>query len=96
MISYKLLKGWIAFFIILFLSDGLFVDTARSYESVEQDRALCLRDCREKFGYLPYWGGGGRGGVNEGNWRLYFKCIDDCEKKFWKEWQKEHDELGDE
>ena len=26
-------------------------------------------------------------------WRLYFKCIDDCEKKFWKEWQKDMDKL---
>jgi hypothetical protein len=96
MVSFKLVKGGIAFFTILLLSYGPFIDPVSSYESVEQDRAICLRDCREKFGYLPYWGGGGRGGVNEGNWRLYFKCIDDCEKKFWKEWQKEHDELENE
>ena len=50
---------------------------------------LCLRDCREKFGYLPYWGGGGRGGANEETeiGVLYFKFINE---KFWKQTRKKY------
>ena len=82
-------------FSMTLLANGPFGDLARSFESVEQDRTICLQDCRDKFGYLPFFGRGGVGGGNDGNWRLYFKCIDDCEKKFWKEWQKREDEMNE-
>lgn len=92
MTTAKLVLFGIAFIMVIF-SNGPLVNLAISSESVEQERTLCLQDCRDKFGYIPFLV---RGGGSEGNWRLYFKCIDDCERKFWKEWQKEHDELEDE
>ena len=67
---------------------GLFIGPAISYESVEQERAICIQDCKSRYGYSPYFHGGG--GMSGTYW-VYAKCIDDCEKKFWKEWQKDQD-----
>jgi hypothetical protein len=76
--------------IVILLTDfGLFVAPAISYESVDQDRTMCLRDCKDQFGIdMMFRGSGGNS-----DWRLYFMCIDRCEKKFWKEWQKEMDQI---
>jgi hypothetical protein len=67
------------------------VGPAGAFESVEQERTWCIKECKDRYGVDVMWRGGGRGG--DSMWRLYFKCIDDCEKKFWKEWQKDMDKL---
>ncbi|MFH0958288.1 MAG: hypothetical protein V1897_06255 [Pseudomonadota bacterium] len=50
---------------------------ADSDESIEPERTLCIEECRR-----TYWPMGTEA------WRLYYRCIDDCEKKFWKQWDK--------
>ena len=75
---------------ILATDFGLFLIPASSSESVEQERTFCLAECKAKFGMDIYASGGGGTGVD---WRLYFMCIENCERKFWKEWQKNMDEL---
>ena len=42
------------------------------------DREFCLQDCRERFG--P-WGGGG----DDPRGRLYARCVQDCESRFWQD-----------
>jgi len=76
---------------ILFTDFGVFTASVISYESVEQERTLCIKECKDRYG-IEVMRGAGRGG-DSGMWRLYFKCMDDCEKKFWKEWQKDMDKL---
>ncbi|MCX5860579.1 MAG: hypothetical protein NTW27_00420 [Deltaproteobacteria bacterium] len=49
----------------------------------------CQQECRSKFGIDPYWRGGGDSSV----WRLYAICIQDCNIKFWKEYDRRMDEL---
>ena len=61
------------------------VDTL-SDEGAVNDRYWCLWECRERYGLNPMFRGGG--GSSE-IWRLYAICVADCEKKFWKEWEKE-------
>jgi len=94
--NYTLLTGAMLLSIVL-TNFGLFVAPVVSYESVEQGRTLCIQDCKARYGIDVNRGGGrgggGRGGGDSGLWLLYSKCIDDCEKKFWKEWDKNMDEM---
>lgn len=52
-------------------------------------RQECLRDCREWL--EPFGGRGGRGGWQQG--RIYARCVAECERKFWKEWDREMQDL---
>jgi len=72
---------------IILTNLGFFAAPVNSSESVEQERTLCIQDCKDKFGVDMFWGGGG------GDGRLYQMCISDCEKKFWKEWDKDMNKL---
>jgi hypothetical protein len=93
--NYALLTGAMLLSIVL-TNFGLFVAPAVCYESVEEGRTFCIQDCKSRYGVEMYrygGGGGGIGGGDSGLWRLYAKCIDDCEKKFWKEWDKNMDEI---
>lgn len=67
-------------------------ELALSHESVEQERTLCIKECKDR--YITETTFIGRGGGTS-DWRLYFICIDNCERKFWKEWQKKMDEIDD-
>ena len=69
---------------------GVFIAPAISYESVEQEREICIQDCKSRYGYTLNRRGGG---TPDNYWR-YAKCLVTCEKKFWKEWQKREDETG--
>lgn len=71
-----------------------FEGPAGAFENLEQDRTWCIKECKDKYGVDVMWRGGGRGG--DSMWRLYFKCINDCEKKAWKEWQKDMDKIDKE
>jgi hypothetical protein len=85
--------------VILLTNFGVFIAPAISSESIEQERTLCIQDCKARYGVDVYRHGGGRGGGgfrgggDSGLWLRYSKCIDDCEKKFWKEWDKNMDEM---
>ncbi|MFA6221924.1 MAG: hypothetical protein WC647_06385 [Desulfomonilaceae bacterium] len=79
---------------VLLTNFGLFIAPAISYESVEQGRTACLSRCNNPTGGGAgmYFRGGG--GSSDSLWRLRSICISNCEKKYWKEWQKEMDEIG--
>jgi hypothetical protein len=77
---------------VLLTNFGLFIAPAISSESVDQDRTVCLSRCNNPTGAQMYFRGGG-GGDNS-LWRLRSICIEKCEKRFWKEWQKEMDQIG--
>lgn len=91
--NYSLIVG-VMLLAILLTNFGLFIAPAISYESVDQDRTVCLSRCNNPTGRGAemYFRGGG-GGENS-LWRLRSICIANCEKRFWKEWQKEMDEIG--
>jgi hypothetical protein len=57
------------------------------------DRETCERDCRERYGLEPYRRG--RGGPRD-DYYLYARCIQDCETKFWKEYDRRMRELEEE
>ncbi len=63
------------------------VDTMSDSDATT-DRYWCLYECRERYG-LEYMS---RGGGPSEIWRLYFACVQACERKFWKEWEKELNE----
>lgn len=52
---------------------------------------ICQQECRSKFGVDPYWGPGGGTSM----WRLYAICIQDCNTKFWKEYDRRIQKLKD-
>jgi hypothetical protein len=54
------------------------------------DRESCERDCRERYGMEPYRRG--RGGHRD-DYYLYARCIQDCETRFWKEYDRRMREL---
>jgi hypothetical protein len=49
----------------------------------------CEQDCRSRFGVDPYW----RGSPSE-VWRLYAICIQDCNRAFWKDYDRRMKDLG--
>ena len=56
------------------------------------DREDCLEECRLKYGGDMFFLQGGRQGGG-GNWRirarLYFRCVERCERAFWKEFDSD-------
>ncbi len=64
-----------------------FAAPVNSSESVEQERTLCIQNCKYKFGVDMFWGGSG------GMGRLYQMCVSDCENNAWKEWDKDMNKL---
>ncbi len=72
----------VVFVAIMFITLVPTNGTADSDESVEQERTLCIEECRRLYWSL---------GIEA--WRQYARCIDDCEKDFWKQWNKNMGEL---
>ena len=72
----------VTFLVIVFTNFGLFIVPAISQENVDQERTLCIEDCKYLYA-----------GVLGEVWRLYFKCLDDCEKNSWRKWQEDMDKL---
>jgi hypothetical protein len=64
-------------------------------QSDDQDLNDCQQDCRSRFGYdvyaNPQWR---RGPGRSGSYYAYAACIADCNRKFWKSFDKEMDDLG--
>jgi hypothetical protein len=58
----------------------------------------CEQDCRSRFGVDPYADvqfRGGRGGGGSGfPYYAYANCIQQCNTKFWKRFDKEMDDIG--
>ena len=54
------------------------------------DRETCERDCRERYGVEPYRRG--TGGPRD-DYYLYARCIQDCNSRFWKEYDRRMREL---
>jgi hypothetical protein len=54
------------------------------------DRESCERDCRERYGTELFHRG--RGG-HTGYYYVYARCIQDCETRFWKEYDRRMREL---
>jgi len=55
------------------------------------DRETCLQECREMMGDLLFRGGRGgsiRGGYQD-RYTMYARCVQECEKKFWKEFDRQ-------
>ena len=54
------------------------------------DRESCERDCQERYGVEPY-----RRGRNHqrNDYYLYARCIQDCNTRFWKEYDRRMREL---
>ncbi|MFH0960720.1 MAG: hypothetical protein V1897_18700 [Pseudomonadota bacterium] len=75
---------------ILLTNFGLLVAPVISSDSVEEQRTNCLSRCNLPSGLDTY---SFRGGGGDGLWRLRSICIEKCERRFWKEWQKEMDEI---
>ncbi len=68
---------------IVFINFGVFVAPANSFEDIEQQRDLCIQDCHEQFDY-----------DDPGLWQLSAQCIDRCEKRYWKKWNKQMNNIG--
>jgi hypothetical protein len=60
----------------------------------EFDLEACEQDCRSKFGVDPYFFGGGSG-MDTSVWRLFTICIQDCNRKYWKDYDRRMKKLGD-
>jgi hypothetical protein len=55
----------------------------------DTDLDSCQQDCRSQFGLDPYELHRGRGGGMEGRYYLYARCIDNCNRRFWKRFDEE-------
>ena len=59
-----------------------------------QDLDTCQQGCRSRFGYDIYVNPQRRGGSGgSGAYYAYAKCIADCNRRFWRSFDKEMDEL---
>ncbi len=85
--NYPLVVG-VMLLAILLTNFGLFIAPVFSSESVEQQRTECLSRCNSPTGSDMYFYGGGGNSL----WQLRSMCVNNCEKKFWKKWEKEMDE----
>jgi hypothetical protein len=63
-------------------------------QSGDKDLSGCQQDCRSRFGVdvyaNPQWR---RGPGHDGAYYAYANCIAECNRKFWKAFDKEMDEL---
>jgi hypothetical protein len=62
------------------------------------NRESCEINCRSYFGIPPYgeeqWaGGGGGGGMGGSRYLIIAHCIEQCNKRFWKEFDQKMGEL---
>jgi len=53
------------------------------------DLQWCQRQCASDYGVEPYF----RGGDGTARWYMYTSCIQDCNRKFWKEYDREMRDL---
>jgi hypothetical protein len=62
------------------------------------DREACEQDCREQYGMTPFglqFNGANRGYHRTRN-RLYMRCIQECNRRFWDAFDRETEQLQEE
>ncbi len=65
-----------------------------SLQSQDSDLNGCQQDCRSRFGYDIYANPQWRGGPGtSGTYYAYANCIAKCNRRFWKNFDNEMDEL---
>jgi hypothetical protein len=55
----------------------------------DTDLDSCQQDCRSRYGLDMLELHRGRGGDDRGRYYLYARCIEDCNRRFWKRFDKE-------
>lgn len=61
------------------------------------DRQACEEYCRSRYGLLPYAAGGGGGSDSgRGKFYLFAQCMAYCDRKFWKEFDRNMRKLEEE
>ncbi len=53
------------------------------------DLQACQQDCRINYGLEPFF----RGGDGSSRWWIYTSCIQDCNRRFWKEYDRQMRDL---
>lgn len=66
------------------------LDDLHQYDGNALDLKGCQENCRSIYGFGLYFGGGGGDGRNVG----YAVCIQDCNTRYWKAWDKDMRDLG--
>jgi len=56
------------------------------------DLQSCQRECGFNYGVEPYF----RGGDGSARWWMYTSCIQDCNRKFWKDYDRKMRNLEEE
>ncbi|MEJ2718778.1 MAG: hypothetical protein P8182_16895, partial [Deltaproteobacteria bacterium] len=62
------------------------------------DLEACQEECRIRYSYELFGGGGGGGGGRGSGVGAYYglaRCVERCKLKFWKDFDKESDDLLD-
>jgi predicted lipoprotein with Yx(FWY)xxD motif len=57
------------------------------------DKESCEQNCRSLYGVDPYWRGGRTG--DRGRYYVYAQCVQDCNTRFWKEFDRKTRDLDD-
>ncbi|MCL5126701.1 MAG: hypothetical protein M1511_19855 [Deltaproteobacteria bacterium] len=87
--NYALITG-VMLLTILLTNFGIFVASGIARESLDQSRTECLSRCNEPTGDLMSWGGGGDDSILQ----LRAICVQKCENNYWKQWDKEMNNIG--
>ncbi|AFM22839.1 hypothetical protein [Desulfomonile tiedjei] len=82
----KILYGVAA--VVLLLAQTFVMTAYGESDSPASERELCLQNCRQWIGEDRSGGGRGRG-IYDSQMRLYARCVERCERKFWKEFDKQ-------
>jgi len=89
-------KAFKLFVIVLAVAGSLCLVSAqapadRQRPELRFNRAACEEECRRRYGYglflMRYPGRG------DGAYWAYTKCLQDCNRRFWKEFDKEMDDM---
>ena len=89
----KSARLWLAAILVLSVSIAVpaltvVADSVETLDDAASSREECLSDCRHWIEEFGRRGGRGRGWSDQRN-RMYARCVAECERKFWKEWDRE-------
>lgn len=95
----KRIAGWFAFAIAVAAVMAVPALTALAetgttlHQSSSETREECLRECKSWIEEYAGRGGRGFGGIGRQLANMYARCVADCERRFWKEWDREMENL---
>ena len=72
----------------LLMNSGTGYDFIDSATIQAFDKESCEQDCRSRFGIDLYFGGGGGWGSRNPGYYAYAQCIQDCNTRFWKDFDR--------